>query len=482
MVGEGLPQLHEAPAPELDEIIEFVDGVMAERLPAGKDFLLIAVPAPNEAPTQFLRLVPREMGFLWHAPQGRHMAGGGCVHRIDADGSNRLTEIATQTKELFERIHVRTADGITVVPTLFGGVSFAPNVPPIEPWEEFGSATLALSRWQYWRERDQAFLSLAARREEAEDPEKRSELVRELKQLLTALGREAQTSIIIHHQLSQAAIHHLPARDWRIFIERVQRAIASGRFAKIVAARRCVVDLTQDVEDTAFMSRLFASYPDCTHFAVRRNDATFLGATPETLFRKNGLSVETHALAGTRRVKDDPTFDAGPMMESLRTSNKDLVEHSLVVKKICDELLPLSTRIRYSSTPHVRRVRNLVHLQTPIQTDVKPHVDPFHLLDALHPTPAIGGFPAKEAVKWLAANEPLERGWFGGVVGWCDAAGNAEFAVSIRCGVLMPKRAFIYAGAGIVRDSDHASEYTETGAKMFPLVRALGVDTESFYR
>jgi isochorismate synthase len=220
---------------------------------------------------------------------------------------------------------------------------------------------------------------------------------------------------------------------------------------------------------------VFAAYPACTHFAFRREGATFLGATPETLFRKRGVDLKTEALAGTTRIKDDPNFESSRDVAALQSSQKDLGEHALVVQRICQELEPLSTDLRYSSTPTTRQVRNLIHLQTPIAATLRESTSVFDLLAALHPTPAVGGFPAREAAEWIRMNEPLERGWYTGTLGWIDAAGDGEFAVAIRCGVLTDKRAYIFAGAGIVSASDAAAEYAETAAKMWPVLRALGV-------
>ncbi len=475
-----LPRLNseqEEVAAQFADLLAFTEQSLSQPLPANRDILIVAVPAPSDSAERFLRLVSRDAGMLWRSPHGKHIAGGGgCVHGIEADGENRLDTLAAASRSFFERVHVRACEGLDVVPTLFGGLSFAPEVPPIEPWIHFGAASLSLCRWCYGRENRVAYLALAVTREEMADAELRERFVAELEMLLVTLETDSATSLIERHEILRNRVKHISLEDWNVYIANIQEAIASGAFHKIVAARRCTVDLTSPVDDTGFMARLFASYPDCTHFAIRREAATFLGATPETLFLKEGSTVRTHALAGTKRVKDDAMYDSSEDAAALRRSYKDLAEHALVVKRIYEELEPLSTRIRYSSTPAARRVRNLVHLQTPISAEVKASVDAFGLLAALHPTPAVGGFPAKEAAEWIRNNEPQERGWYTGTVGWCDARGNAEFAVSIRCGVLTPKRAFIYAGAGIVKESDPESEYRETGAKMHPLLRALGIE------
>jgi isochorismate synthase len=271
-------------------------------------------------------------------------------------------------------------------------------------------------------------------------------------------------------------VHHLSAADWAAYIAAIHAAIASGEYQKIVAARRCVVELRRTLEDTGFMARVFAAYPDCTHFAIRRERSTFLGATPETLFRKQGLHLETHALAGTTRLNEKHSAtESSRDIAALQASTKDRDEHELVVQRICSELSRLTTSIEYEAVPSTRHVRNLVHLQTPISGELRPETTVFDLLAALHPTPAVGGFPAREAAEWISQNEPLERGWYTGTVGWIDANGDGEIAVAIRCGVLTQSRAYVFAGAGVVAASTAAAEYAETAGKMGPILRALGV-------
>jgi isochorismate synthase len=429
-----------------------------------------------EAPEKFLRLVPREMGFLWRSSGYVQLAGGGCTAKISATGPDRFTRLRERTRQFWKTVVVRAPPGIRpFAPVLFGGAAFAADVPPIEPWDEFVEDVFTLPRFGYRRTGTEAYVTVAIPAAELAGPGAVDRIQNEIAELMRQLEYESPTSMIERVELGRGSIHHMPAPDWAVYIDAIQSAIASGRFDKIVAARRSVVDLSRPLEDTGFMARLFAAYPDCTHFALRRERSTFLGATPETLFRKQGEQLTTHALAGTTRIKDDPNEDSSRDVAALRSSNKDLSEHALVVKKICEDLWSLSKRIRYSSSPTTRHVRNLVHLQTPISAELRPDVHVFDLLASFHPTPAVGGFPAKEAADWLRRNEPGERGWYTGVVGWCDANDDAEFAVAIRCGVLTERRAYVFAGAGIVRQSNAESEYLETAAKMAPLLRALGV-------
>lgn len=470
-----LPKLGEDDDTLSPEAIEFVRDALSTPLHASKEFLSITIPVPTEAAEKFLRLVPRQKGFLWRSPGNEQFAGGGAAGEVTISGPDRFAKLSRLAPQFFSRVAAVSFDGAPPSPMLVGGAAFTPGVPSIEPWEEFTEDAYVLPRWGYRRLKQNATVTLTVGREELGDPDRIDGIIDELRTLTRAFEYESPTSLIERIDLARATVHHLPAQDWNAYIDAIHAAFASGEYQKIVAARRCVVELRRQLEDTGFMARVFAAYPDCIHFAIRRDHSTFLGATPETLFRKRGLVLETHALAGTTRINEDPSTDSSRDVAALQGSEKDLEEHKLVVQRICSELAPLTTRIKYSSTPSTRQVRNLIHLQTPISGELKPQTSVFDLLAALHPTPAVGGFPAREAAEWLSKNEPLERGWYTGTVGWIDANGDGEMAVAIRCGVLTRQRAYIYAGAGIVPASNAAAEYAETAGKMGPVLRALGV-------
>jgi menaquinone-specific isochorismate synthase len=470
-----LPKLGDEDESLSPEELGFLRHALTLPLPPSADFLSITLQAPTDAAEKFLRLVPREDGFLWRSPSGEQFAGGGVAGAVTVGGADRFDQLGRLVPEFFTRVASLAYGRPAPPPVLVGGAAFAPGVPPIEPWEEFTVDAFVLPRWGYRRLGGAASITLTVSRDQLGTTERVNSIIDEARTLTRAFEYESATSLIERIDLAKATVHHLGAAEWTAYIDAIHAAIASGDYQKIVAARRCVIRLQRSLEDTGFMARVFAAYPDCTHFAIRRDRSTFLGATPETLFRKRGRTLETHALAGTTRIPDDPRTESSRDVAALQSSQKDLDEHRLVVERICSELRPLTKRIQYTKTPSTRQVRNLIHLQTPISGELHESTSAFHLLSALHPTPAVGGFPAREAAEWITQNEPLERGWYTGTVGWIDANGDSEIAVAIRCGVLTEQRAYIFAGAGIVAASTAAAEYAETGGKMGPILRALGV-------
>ena len=470
----GLPNIADDESME-DEVLVFVRRSLARPLPVGKDFLSITVPAPLDAAEKFLRLVPRDRGFLWRSTASlEQLAGGGSAGALKVRGADRFRVLALAVPELFARVESVAYEQVPPPPVLVGGAAFSAEGKSSGAWEEFEDDELTLPRWGYRRRRHLATVTLTVQREELASAGRVDELVGELRSIMREFAEDPPTSLIQRFDSESLEVSQMSLDDWWNYIDRIHLAIRSGCYQKIVAARRAVVELDNPIEDTSLMARVYAAYPDCIHYAIRRPRSTFFGATPETLFRKRGNELVTHALAGTTRIKDDPTSDSTRDVAALQSSEKDLDEHLYVVKKIRSALEPLATKVEHPMVPEARQVRNLIHLQTPIRAELRAETSVFDLLEALHPTPAVGGFPAREAAQWIAENEPLDRGWYSGTVGWIDANGDGEFAVSIRCGVLSPKRAYVFAGAGIVEASDPAAEYAETAAKMWPILRALG--------
>jgi isochorismate synthase len=249
----------------------------------------------------------------------------------------------------------------------------------------------------------------------------------------------------------------------------IQREIASGRFEKAVLARRAIYRLDTAPDAGAVLNRLALTAPDCTRFAVQRQGRVFLGATPEWLIRKRGSQVASEAMAGSRSSRD---ADAEAR---LLASSKDLNEHRPVLEELLRTLRPLCSELSVPDSPSVRHLRDLLHLHTPVKGTLETELHVLDLVERLHPTPAVGGTPRVQALDWLSAHETESRGWYASPVGWVDANGDGEFVVALRSAMIVDTLAHLYAGAGIVAESDADAEYEETRLKLASMVRALGV-------
>jgi len=141
---------------------------------------------------------------------------------------------------------------------------------------------------------------------------------------------------------------------------------------------------------------------------------------------------------------------------------------------VYDTLLPWCSYLDYEADPSVIGVANVQHLATLVEGRLsQPAPSVLELVAALHPTPAVNGWPRDLARAWIAEHEGFDRGRYAGTVGWVDGEGNGEWAVSIRCAEVHGAEARLYAGNGIVADSDPAAELAETEAKLVAMRSAL---------
>jgi menaquinone-specific isochorismate synthase len=159
--------------------------------------------------------------------------------------------------------------------------------------------------------------------------------------------------------------------------------------------------------------------------------------------------------------------------QDLAVSSKEQQEHNFVVEDIQNRLKPFVDHFGMNEQPEIRKLANVQHLYTPIRASLKSNVDILSVIERLHPTPAVGGFPRKDAIPFIKKLENFERGWYASPVGWLNSKGRGEFGVAIRSGLLMGSSAHFYAGCGIVAESDPYDEWEETHLKFQPMLSAL---------
>jgi menaquinone-specific isochorismate synthase len=257
--------------------------------------------------------------------------------------------------------------------------------------------------------------------------------------------------------------------DWCALVERATKAMAGGAFHKVVLARQIDVTADRPIDRLAVLERLRSIYPGCHIVSVDG----LVAASPELLVSVAGDIVRSHPMAGTASRGGDPTTDQR-LAASLLASTKDRQEHQITIDMVHDTLLPWCSYLDYEAEPSVVAVANVQHLATLVEGRLsQPAPSVLELVAALHPTPAVAGWPRDEAVAWIAEHEGFDRRRYAGTAGWVDAAGNGTWAVSVRCAQIEGRAARVWAGNGIVPDSDPATELDETRAKLQALLSAI---------
>lgn len=274
-------------------------------------------------------------------------------------------------------------------------------------------------------------------------------------------------------------------------VARALDRLRAGGLTKVVLARSLRLRARRPISARPILRNLALRDPGGYTFAVRLPSAdggqqpggvprerVLLGASPELLVAKTGDQVVANPLAGSAARVVDPADDERRGAELL-ASAKDRHEHAVVVDAVAAALRPFCPGLHVPAAPELVRTATMWHLSTRITgTLPDPGTSSLTLALALHPTPAVCGTPTADAYRTIAEIEPFDRGFYAGVVGWCDAHGDGEWVVAIRCAELTGRSLRLFAGGGIVAGSDPRTEVAETTAKFRTLLHAVGADQE----
>lgn len=261
--------------------------------------------------------------------------------------------------------------------------------------------------------------------------------------------------------------------EWRARVATAVTAIKSNEVEKVVLARFVDCGTDQEIRVRRILRNLADEYPTTWLFA---HDG-LIGATPELLVRLSKSLVTSRILAGTIRKTGDDEKDLA-LAASLARSSKDLEEHEYAVRSVGEALAPLCSSTNIPESPFVLHLANVMHLATDVTgvlIDSAQQADIFELVKRLHPSAAVCGTPTQQARKLIGDIEGISRGRYAGPIGWIDARGDGELGIALRCGQISKdaKSIRLFAGCGIVSESDPQSEYAESQAKLLPMRRAL---------
>ncbi len=256
-----------------------------------------------------------------------------------------------------------------------------------------------------------------------------------------------------------------------LWIEAVAEAIeriGAGEVEKVVLARDLAVWSKVPFDPRLLIERLHRRFPSCFTFLVDG----LVGASPELLVRRRGLTVESVPLAGSAPRADDP--DADELLgKELIGSDKNRREHEAAAASVGRVLGELCATLHRDVEPWLLELANVRHLATRFEGRLTGWISSLRIAGRLHPTAAVGGTPTDVAVELIRRLEGMDRGRYAGPVGWVDAHGDGEWAIALRCAELSGARARLFAGAGIVAGSLPESELEETRLKLRAMMGAL---------
>nr|XP_023875055.1 isochorismate synthase 2, chloroplastic isoform X1 [Quercus suber] len=273
--------------------------------------------------------------------------------------------------------------------------------------------------------------------------------------------------------------NHIPSKTyWDLAVNRALQLIDTGNSAliKVVLARSSRVVTTTDIDPIAWLACLQVEGENAYQFCLQPPNArAFIGNTPEQLFHRKCLSINSEALAGTRGRGRSTTLDLQVELDLL-SSPKDHLEFTIVRESIRKKLEAVCNGVVVEPKKAIRKLPRVQHLYAQLAGRLRSEDDEFDILASLHPSPAVCGFPTEEARLFIAETEVFDRGMYAGPVGWFGG-GESEFAVGIRSALVEKGLgALIYAGTGIVEGSNPSLEWDELELKTSQFTKLLKLE------
>ncbi|MFC1553260.1 isochorismate synthase MenF [candidate division KSB1 bacterium] len=260
--------------------------------------------------------------------------------------------------------------------------------------------------------------------------------------------------------------------EWYENVEESLRAIINNEFDKIVLARRTAIEYSENINPLHLLKKIKEINPDSFHYYFQpEREFAFVGGSPERLYKRNDKVIKSEAIAGTRLRGENKERDE-ELETELLNCEKDLLEHKFVYLSVKNSLEDLCEDGIMEDNLKVTKLARLQHLFISLQGTLSNGTLDSGILTALHPTPAVGGFPTDPALKKLESLETFDRGWYAGPVGWIGSD-NAEFAVAIRSGLVHKNKLSLFSGAGIVTGSKPEEEWDEIENKIKNFLKAF---------
>lgn len=392
--------------------------------------------------------------------QGIALVGIGEAARIDLSDGDLPTTGRSRIQELLAGVEVGESSSLR--PRVMGGFRFAPDKHSDTPWEQFSAGSLVLPKMLFILDGENSGVVLAPGTSS-------SEAIPLIEEVLRNEFTD-HTASASFRQLRE--IRSIDETAWLHSVKTIAGEIRAGRYEKAVLATSIQLESTTELLLGATLAHLRNDYPDCHIVSFRIGDSTMVSASPELLVKLEGGRLETAGLAASQRRSLNEIEDL-ELGHELLSDPKSRGEHEVVVREIVERLHDVTSSLDMDPEPTVRRFRNIQHLLTRIVGAVPREIDILDLVERLHPTPAVCGRPFDLARRVITEHETFDRGWYAGPIGWLDASGDGEFAVALRTALLRGTQAWLFAGNGIMGDSDPHAELEEVRLKLHPLTEAL---------
>ncbi|GAA2818708.1 isochorismate synthase [Saccharopolyspora taberi] len=404
---------------------------------------------------------------------GDGLVGWGCAARLDTSGTERFTEADTWWQDWVAQVDVDDEVGLPGTgPVAFASMAFA---------EQPGRSVVIVPEVVIGQRDGVRWLTTIGEPPEAVAPVAADPGTTRAGSPVEPLAAGAAERLaagavepVRHPGTVRYSDGTLTATGYRQAVaDAVRRMREVGDLDKIVLAHDLLATTSEPLDSRFLLRNLAARYENCWTFAVDG----LVGATPELLLERSGRLVRSRVLAGTVWPRGDRGFDE--LEAELLMSGKNRSEHEYATQSLADSLRPFCDELFVPGEPEVLRLRNVMHLASNVTGQLgEDRATLLRMTEAVHPTAAVGGTPTPQAVKLIGELEGMDRGRYAGPVGWTDSRGDGEVGIALRCAQIQPEagengQVRLFAGCGIVADSDPDLEVAEAEAKFLPVREAL---------
>ncbi|WP_428911239.1 isochorismate synthase [Niallia sp. Krafla_26] len=411
--------------------------------------------------------------FFWkHPSEEFYLIGLGICKRMVTDQeADRFFHVEKEWNRLIEKAIIQTTENTQGTgPTAFGCLSFDPLKEKTKLWSNFDDSIFHVPKYMLTVKDHQVYLTTNVICSDQDDSTMIDKIEMEMKEIVEA---SVTYRLPVENHLLVKRIDINPEK-WKQAVDKVAHDLQNNpSLKKVVLARELRLIFNKRIVIEKVLNSLLKDQHNSFIFAFESNGDCFMGATPERLVKKEGDQVFSACLAGSiaRGKSEKEDLQLG---NTLLDDKKNRIEHQYVVDMIREAMNDTCSKVCIPESPQLFKLKHIQHLYTPVVGKVNPNTSLLDLVKRLHPTPALGGLPKNEALIKIREVEELDRGFFGGPIGWFDHKGNGDFSVAIRSGLIQGNEASIFAGCGVVEDSESESEFEETNIKFKPMLSALG--------
>lgn len=458
--------------------------VHTERVPALDPLACLENLTHAAARDSWLARHTNPVRMYWSRPSDRFaIAGAGATAVFAPAGPDRFDAVDREWSALLDSAighgEGRGIPGVGAV--LMGGSAFDAEGARESPWESFPDTYFFVPRMLLTSAGDACWITISAIVNADGNPDIDFESLSRLRnaameaavqppaevEYLTAAHARAAANVSFSSQLVTS--------NWIEMVARAVNEIRGGLLDKVVLARAVRATAHEQLDPFAIVRELHAAFQNAFVFGCWRGQDAFVGASPERLVRLDGRNVKVSSLAGTTPRGATQVEDA-TAGQRLLESAKDLSEHAVVRNFVVSALADISDDVNAPHEPTLLSLPHVHHLHTEFRARLRPGYSLLDIVERLHPTPAVGGFPRDEALRFIRERENLDRGWYAGPIGWTGAH-CGEFAVALRSALVSGSEAVLFAGCGIVADSDPEQELAESELKLKSIESAISSST-----